>query len=57
MVPAGNRGLMFALAGIALLLIASLVGEEWKRIYAYALEHGFRFLSYGDGCLLWGDKS
>ena len=36
-----------------LLLIASLVGEEWKRIYAYALEHGFRFLSYGDGCLLW----
>ncbi|HEY4285690.1 MAG TPA: S-adenosylmethionine:tRNA ribosyltransferase-isomerase [Puia sp.] len=39
-----------------LLLIASLVGEEWKRIYAYALEHGFRFLSYGDGCLLWGDK-
>ena len=40
-----------------LLLIASLVGEEWKRIYAYALDHGFRFLSYGDGCLLWGDKS
>jgi S-adenosylmethionine:tRNA ribosyltransferase-isomerase len=39
-----------------LLLIASLVGEEWKRIYTYALEHGFRFLSYGDGCLLWGDK-
>lgn len=39
-----------------LLLIASLVGEEWKRIYTYALEHGFRFLSYGDGCLLWGDQ-
>jgi len=36
-----------------LLLIASLVGEDWKRIYNYALEHGFRFLSYGDGCLLW----
>ncbi len=36
-----------------LLLVASLVGEDWKRIYAYALEHGFRFLSYGDGCLLW----
>ncbi|MBS1662612.1 MAG: S-adenosylmethionine:tRNA ribosyltransferase-isomerase [Bacteroidetes bacterium] len=36
-----------------LLLIASLVGPEWKKIYAYALEHGFRFLSYGDGCLLW----
>ncbi|HTI89759.1 MAG TPA: S-adenosylmethionine:tRNA ribosyltransferase-isomerase [Puia sp.] len=40
-----------------LLLIASLVGKEWKRIYAYALEHGFRFLSYGDGCLFWGNKS
>ncbi len=40
-----------------LLLIASLVGEEWKSIYAYALQHGFRFLSYGDGCLLWDDKS
>lgn len=40
-----------------LLLIASLVGEDWKRIYTYALEHGFRFLSYGDGCLLWGSKS
>lgn len=39
-----------------LLLIASLVGKEWKRIYTYALEHGFRFLSYGDGCLLWGDQ-
>ncbi|WP_431211894.1 S-adenosylmethionine:tRNA ribosyltransferase-isomerase [Puia sp. P3] len=36
-----------------LLLIASLVGEEWKRIYDYALGRGFRFLSYGDGCLLW----
>ena len=35
-----------------LLLIASLVGEDWRAIYAYALEHGFRFLSYGDGCLL-----
>ncbi|MBS1605106.1 MAG: S-adenosylmethionine:tRNA ribosyltransferase-isomerase, partial [Bacteroidetes bacterium] len=36
-----------------LLLIASLVGDDWKRIYNYALGHGFRFLSYGDGCLLW----
>jgi S-adenosylmethionine:tRNA ribosyltransferase-isomerase len=35
-----------------LLLIASLVGEDWRKIYAYALECGFRFLSYGDGCLL-----
>jgi S-adenosylmethionine:tRNA ribosyltransferase-isomerase len=35
-----------------LLLIASLVGEDWRKIYAYALQRGFRFLSYGDGCLL-----
>jgi len=35
-----------------LLLIASLIGEDWRTMYGYALEHGFRFLSYGDGCLL-----
>ena len=35
-----------------LLLVAALVGEDWKKIYDYALEHDFRFLSYGDGCLL-----
>jgi len=31
---------------------SSLVGENWHRIYRYALEHGFRFLSYGDSSLL-----
>lgn len=36
-----------------LLLIAAIVGEDWKKIYKYALENNFRFLSYGDGCLLW----
>ena len=36
-----------------LLLIASIVGDDWKKIYAYALENEFRFLSYGDGSLLW----
>jgi S-adenosylmethionine:tRNA ribosyltransferase-isomerase len=35
-----------------LLLVASLVGEGWKMVYSYALGHDFRFLSYGDGCLL-----
>ncbi len=35
-----------------LLLIAALVGEEWKRIYEHALEHDYRFLSYGDSSLL-----
>jgi S-adenosylmethionine:tRNA ribosyltransferase-isomerase len=36
-----------------LLLIAAVVGEDWKKIYQYALDHEFRFLSYGDGSLLW----
>lgn len=35
-----------------LLLVAALTGNHWKEIYDYALEHDFRFLSYGDGCLL-----
>ena len=37
-----------------LLLIAAFVGEDWKRIYNYALENDFRFLSYGDSSLLFG---
>jgi S-adenosylmethionine:tRNA ribosyltransferase-isomerase len=36
-----------------LLLVAALIGDSWKKVYQYALEEGFRFLSYGDGCLLW----
>lgn len=35
-----------------LLLIAALIGEDWRRLYRYALDRGFRFLSFGDGCLL-----
>jgi S-adenosylmethionine:tRNA ribosyltransferase-isomerase len=35
-----------------LLLISAFVGEDWRRIYRYALEHDFRFLSYGDSSLL-----
>lgn len=38
-----------------LLLISAFVGEKWKEIYQYALENDFRFLSYGDGSLLWRD--
>ena len=37
-----------------LLLVASLIGEDWRTMYTYALDNGFRFLSYGDGCLLFG---
>lgn len=36
-----------------LLLIAALIGEDWQKIYQHALENGYRFLSYGDGSLLW----
>jgi S-adenosylmethionine:tRNA ribosyltransferase-isomerase len=35
-----------------LLLVAAAVGDDWKKIYGYALENDFRFLSYGDGSLL-----
>ncbi len=35
-----------------LLLISALTGEKWKDIYTYALENGFRFLSYGDSSLI-----
>ncbi len=34
-----------------LLLVAAFVGEGWKDAYKYALDHEFRFLSYGDSCL------
>ncbi|HJV18992.1 MAG TPA: S-adenosylmethionine:tRNA ribosyltransferase-isomerase [Sediminibacterium sp.] len=36
-----------------LLIVAAITGNDWQRIYRYALEHDFRFLSYGDGSLLW----
>ena len=35
-----------------LLLISAYVGEDWRKIYDYALENDFRFLSYGDSSLL-----
>lgn len=35
-----------------LLLISAWVGDDWKKIYSYAMENGFRFLSYGDVSLL-----
>jgi S-adenosylmethionine:tRNA ribosyltransferase-isomerase len=36
-----------------LLIIAAITGASWKTIYDYALNNEFRFLSYGDGSLLW----
>jgi len=36
-----------------LLLVAALIGKDWRKVYDHALQNDFRFLSYGDGCLLW----
>ena len=35
-----------------LLLVAAAIDADWKKVYNYALENNFRFLSYGDGSLL-----
>lgn len=35
-----------------ILLVAAFVGQDWKRIYDFAMLNGFRFLSYGDSSLL-----
>ncbi len=35
-----------------LLLIAAFIGDEWKKVYEYALKNNFRFLSYGDSSIL-----
>ena len=35
-----------------LLLVSAFVHGDWRNIYDYALQHEFRFLSYGDSSLL-----
>jgi S-adenosylmethionine:tRNA ribosyltransferase-isomerase len=35
-----------------LTLVSALIGNDWKKVYNYALENEFRFLSYGDSSLL-----
>ncbi len=35
-----------------LLLVAAAIGNDWKKMYDYALQNDFRFLSYGDGNLI-----
>ncbi len=34
-----------------LLLVAAFIGNDWKKVYDYALAKDYRFLSYGDSCL------
>ena len=36
-----------------LLLVAAFIGNNWRKVYDFAFENNFRFLSYGDGSLLW----
>lgn len=36
-----------------LLLVAAMTGDNWRTIYDHALQCNYRFLSYGDGSLLW----
>jgi S-adenosylmethionine:tRNA ribosyltransferase-isomerase len=36
-----------------LLLVAAAIGDDWKKVYDFALNHDFRFLSYGDSLLLY----
>ncbi|HYK47312.1 MAG TPA: S-adenosylmethionine:tRNA ribosyltransferase-isomerase, partial [Parafilimonas sp.] len=38
-----------------LLLVAAVTGNQWREIYEYALNHDFRFLSYGDACLFFSE--
>ena len=35
-----------------LLLVSAFLHGDWRKVYDYALAHDFRFLSYGDSCLL-----
>ena len=36
-----------------LLLVAAIIGDDWKKVYEYAMQNNFRFLSYGDSSLLY----
>jgi S-adenosylmethionine:tRNA ribosyltransferase-isomerase len=40
-----------------LLLVAACIGDDWRKVYQYALDNQYRFLSYGDGSLLWCNKT
>jgi S-adenosylmethionine:tRNA ribosyltransferase-isomerase len=35
-----------------LLLVSAFIGDDWRKVYEYALKNDFRFLSYGDASLL-----
>ena len=35
-----------------IILIAAFIGDDWKKVYKFAKENKYRFLSYGDSSLL-----
>ncbi len=35
-----------------LLLVSAFIGDDWKKVYGFALENNYRFLSYGDSSIL-----
>ncbi len=39
-----------------LLLVAAAIGNDWRKVYDHALQNDYRFLSYGDGSLLFINK-
>jgi len=39
-----------------LLLVSAFIGPDWKKIYQYAVDNDYRFLSYGDSSLLWRNQ-
>lgn len=39
-----------------ILLVSAFIGEDWRKVYDYALANDFRFLSYGDSNLLFRKK-
>ncbi len=39
-----------------LLLVAAVIGAKWKSVYEFAIDHNYRFLSYGDASLLFNEN-
>ncbi|MFY8189544.1 MAG: S-adenosylmethionine:tRNA ribosyltransferase-isomerase [Bacteroidia bacterium] len=35
-----------------LLLVSALIGDNWEKVYAHALQNNYRFLSFGDSSIL-----
>ncbi len=40
-----------------LLLVSAFIGDDWRKVYDYALNNDFRFLSYGDSSILIPERS